>query len=57
MKTYNRRQFVNHLTKLVIEFEQDHEEHTGVGPNETMLFDDWLGEIVNLNNNTEAPDA
>lgn len=57
MKLYTRRQFVAHLSNLTTELEQDHEEHTGVGPDDEMSFEHWLYEVSSLNDNMEEADA
>ncbi len=49
---YNRGTFCCVLEALVAEFENDHEEHTGVSDTDRMTFHQWVQELMNLYENT-----
>ncbi len=48
----NRSLFCTVLEALIAEFENDHEEFTGVTENEEGPFEYWMQELNNLYENT-----
>ena len=54
MNKMTRKTFIAHMRGMLPEFEQDHEEHTGISDDELMPFEDWLFAILALFENTRT---
>jgi hypothetical protein len=52
-----RAEFLKRIRNLLEHFEEDHEAHTGIGPDERMTFSAWADEINNAHDNTVNENA
>ena len=52
MKVYTRSEAISILEAALSEFENDHEEYTGITDTERMPLINWWGEIRNLIENS-----